>query len=324
MKPIAVFTGLLLAATAAYLALWLSGQIKGNFPLLLLLATVVTGLYWLAEKLYFLPRRRKQAQELVEQWQARRHALEAQGITPEEGDINQVATRAMRQPWWLDWTAGLFPVIAVVFVLRSFAYEPFRIPSGSMIPTLLVGDLILVDKFTYGLRMPVWNTKLTEGRAPERGEVMVFRYPPNPRMDYIKRVIGLPGDVVSYQNKRLSINGQAISTVPQPDYFDQDSMRHAKRWEETLGGRSYDVLTIPQMPAMVMAADNFPYRDHCEYSIEGVTCRVPEGHYFVMGDNRDNSLDSRVWGFVPEANVVGRAVVVWMNFSDLSRIGKIR
>lgn len=324
MKAIAVFTGALLAAVAVYLAMWLSGQVEGNFPLLLLLATVVTGAYWIAEKLYFLPRRKRTAQALAEQLEARQQSLQAQGLQADEVDVNTVVAKTMRQPWWLDWTAGLFPVIIVVFVLRSFVYEPFRIPSGSMIPTLLVGDLILVNKYDYGLRMPVFNTKLTEGEKPARGDVMVFRYPPDPKMDYIKRVIGLPGDTVSYQNKKLSINGQAINSVAQPDYDDKDSMRIAKQFEETIGGRSYNVLNIEQVPAMFTSGDKFAFKENCQYTIEGVTCKVPEGHYFVMGDNRDNSLDSRAWGFVPENNIVGKAVVVWMNLSDFGRIGKIK
>ncbi|WP_238945398.1 signal peptidase I [Allofranklinella schreckenbergeri] len=325
MKFIAVLTGVQLALVVGYIALWLMGRIEGNFPLLLLLATVVTGAYWIAEKIYFQPRRKRQADALVEQLAARQKALEAQGVAVEEIDIKSAARHVMRQPWWLDWTAGLFPVIAAVFVLRSFAYEPFRIPSGSMIPTLLVGDLILVDKFTYGLRMPVWNAKLTQGREPGRGEVMVFRYPPDPRKDYIKRVIGVPGDTVSYLNKKLTVNGQSVNTVPQPDYFDRDSMRHAKRWEETLGGRSYEVLNNPHVEPGLVPYESFKaFREDCDYSVEGVTCRVPKGHFFVMGDNRDNSADSRAWGFVPEENIVGRAVAVWMNLSDLGRIGKIQ
>ncbi|THU04075.1 signal peptidase I [Lampropedia puyangensis] len=324
MKAIAVVTGALLAAVVAYLALWLSGQVEGDFPLLLLVATMVTGIYWLAEKLYFLPKRKQAASQLAGQLRSRQHSLEAQGLQSDEVDVDTVVRQTLRQPWWLDWTAGLFPVIVVVFVLRSFAYEPFRIPSGSMIPTLLVGDLILVNKYTYGLRMPVFNTRLSQGQKPARGDVMVFRYPPNPKMDYIKRVIGLPGDIVSYQNKKLSINGQAINSVAQPDYFDKDSMREAKQFEETISGRSYNVLNIAQMPAMIMGGDAFPFRENCQYTIEGVTCKVPDGHYFVMGDNRDNSMDSRAWGFVPEDNIVGKAEVVWMNLSDFGRIGKIK
>jgi signal peptidase I len=225
------------------------------------------------------------------------------------------------QPWWLDWTAGLFPVIVVVFVLRSFLFEPFKIPSGSMIPTLLVGDLILVNKFTYGVRLPVINTKVTQGNAPQRGDVMVFRYPPKPSLDYIKRVVGVPGDTVAYLNKRLSINGQAVPTQALPEYFDEDAMRYFKQFEEKLGEKSHRLLNDDDRPAFVPGADQFEGRADCAYTIEGVTCKVPEGHYFMMGDNRDNSLDSRYWGFVPDKNIVGKAFFVWMNFGNLKRIG---
>jgi signal peptidase I len=225
------------------------------------------------------------------------------------------------QPWWLDWTAGLFPVIAAVFLLRSFLFEPFKIPSGSMIPTLLVGDLILVNKFHYGLRLPVLNTKLTEGTPVQRGDVMVFRYPPQPSLDYIKRVVGVPGDEVAYLNKRLTVNGKAIETQAVPEFFDEESMRYMRQFEEKLGSQPHRLLNDDDRPAYVMGAIQFPYHENCRYSVEGVVCKVPAGHYFMMGDNRDNSQDSRYWGFVPDANIVGRAVFVWMNFGNLKRIG---
>jgi signal peptidase I len=221
----------------------------------------------------------------------------------------------------LDWTAGLFPVIISVFFLRSFIVEPFKIPSGSMIPTLLVGDLILVNKFHYGLRLPVLNTKITEGEKPQRGDVMVFRYPPKPSLDYIKRVVGVPGDTVAYLNKRLTINGQAVPTDSVPEFFDEDAMRYFKQFEEKFGTQSHRVLNDEQRPAFVPGADKFPGSEGCDYTIEGVTCKVPEGHYFMMGDNRDNSMDSRYWGFVPEKNIVGKAFFVWMNFGNLKRVG---
>ena len=203
-----VLTAAILAAFGGYAAAWYMGLVEGNFALLLLLATVVTGIYWVAERFVFLPRRRRAADTLAVQAETRRGQLAAQGITQVDNvDIGQARQRLLMQPWWLDWTAGLFPVILAVFVLRSFIVEPFKIPSGSMIPTLLVGDLILVNKFTYGLRLPVLNTKITEGHAPQRGDVMVFRYPPKPSLDYIKRVVGVPGDEVAYINKRLTING---------------------------------------------------------------------------------------------------------------------
>ena len=172
-----------------------------------------------------------------------------------------------------------------------------------------------------GLRLPVINTKLTEGTAPQRGDVMVFRYPPKPSLDYIKRVVGVPGDEVSYLNKRLSINGVPVPIEPVADFFDEDSMRYVKQYEEKLGEKPHRLLIDDDRPAFIPGAEQFPNRDNCRYSVEGVVCTVPQGHYFMMGDNRDNSLDSRYWGFVPDKNIVGRAVFVWMNFSNLTRIG---
>ena len=314
-------TSLVLAAFAAYAGAWYLGKLEGNFALLLFLATVVTGLYWLAERFIFLPKRQRAAAELEANAVRRRAELEQMGVKQVDGDVSQAKSQLLQQPWWLDWTAGLFPVILVVFLLRSFLFEPFKIPSGSMIPTLLVGDLILVNKFHYGIRLPVANTKLTEGTPPQRGDVMVFRYPPKPSLDYIKRVVGLPGDEVAYLNKRLNINGKVIATNAVPEFFDEDSMRYIKQFEEKLGDRPHRLLNEDDRPAFIPGVEDFPYKDNCRYSVEGVVCKVPPGHYFMMGDNRDNSLDSRYWGFVPDKNIVGRAVFVWMNFSSLKRIG---
>ena len=314
-------TSLILAAFATYAGAWYVGKIEGNFALLLFMATVVTGVYWLAERIAFLPQRQRAAAELEANAARRRADLDKMGVSQVDGDVSQAKSRLLMQPWWLDWTAGLFPVILVVFLLRSFLFEPFKIPSGSMIPTLLVGDLILVNKFHYGLRLPVINTKLTQGNPPQRGDVMVFRYPPKPSLDYIKRVVGLPGDEVAYLNKRLSINGKAIPTNAVPEFFDEDSMRYIKQFEEKLGEKTHRLLNEDDRPAFVPGVEDFPYKDNCRYSVEGVVCKVPPGHYFMMGDNRDNSQDSRYWGFVPDRNIVGRAVFVWMNFGDLKRIG---
>ena len=321
MQLVQIFTSLLLAAFAGYIGAWYFGAIEGNFALLLFLATVVTGCYWLAERFYFLPRRRHAALAIEQAAQARRAELDRQGIARVDIDTGDAQQRVLAQPWWLDWTAGLFPVIAAVFLLRSFLFEPFKIPSGSMIPTLLVGDLILVNKFTYGIRLPVINTKITQGNAPQRGDVMVFRYPPQPTLDYIKRVVGVPGDEVAYINKRLTINGEPVPTDTLPDYFEEDATRYFKQFQEELGGHPHRLLNNDSVPAFVQGASNFAYRENCRYSVEGVVCKVPEGHYFMMGDNRDNSLDSRYWGFVPEANIVGKAFFVWMNFGNWKRIG---
>lgn len=321
MQYMQILTSLVLAAFVGYVGAWYTGIIEGNFALLLFLATVVTGAYWVAERLVFLPRRRLAAQAIEDAAVQRRAELDRMGIQKVDVDVEEAKGRILMQPWWLDWTAGLFPVIAVVFLLRSFLFEPFKIPSGSMVPTLLVGDLILVNKFTYGIRLPVIHTKLTEGTPPARGDVMVFRYPPQPSLDYIKRVVGLPGDEVAYLNKRLTVNGKPVPTTSVPDFFDEDAMRYFKQFEEQLDGQPHRLLNNADMPAFVQGASNFAHRENCRYSVEGIVCKVPEGHFFVMGDNRDNSLDSRYWGFVPEGNIVGKAFFVWMNFGNLRRIG---
>jgi signal peptidase I len=314
-------TSLVLAAFVAYAGAWFTGAVEGNFAFLLFMASAVTGVYWLAELFYFLPARQSAARQLQEADDKRRAELQSKGIARVDGDIAQATETILAQPWWLDWTAGLFPVIISVFFLRSFIVEPFKIPSGSMIPTLLVGDLILVNKFHYGLRLPVLNTKITEGEKPQRGDVMVFRYPPKPSLDYIKRVVGVPGDTVAYLNKRLTINGQAVPTESVPEFFDEDAMRYFKQYEEKLGSQTHRLLNDEQRPAFVPGVDKFPGYENCDYTVEGVTCKVPEGHYFMMGDNRDNSMDSRYWGFVPEKNIVGKAFFVWMNFGSLKRVG---
>lgn len=315
------FTAAVLGAFVAYGASWYFGLVDGNFALLLFLASVVTGVYWLAERFYFLPQRQRAVAALEAQDAKRREGLAQMGITQVDGDIQEAKIKLLMQPWWLDWTAGLFPVIIVVFLLRSFLFEPFKIPSGSMIPTLLVGDLILVNKFTYGVRLPVINLKITEGNKPQRGDVMVFRYPPKPSLDYIKRVVGVPGDTVAYLNKRLTINGKPVETNALPDFLDEDASQYFKQFEESLGEKPHRLLNDARRPAFIAGIEKFDGMENCSYTVEGVTCKVPEGQYFMMGDNRDNSLDSRYWGFVPDKNIVGKAFFVWMNFTNLKRIG---
>jgi len=315
-------TGLILAAFGGYAVAWYVGAVEGNFSVLTLLATVVTGLYWLAERLYFWPRRQRAAAQWLQAHESRQQTLATQGIQGDGAiDAEDTRQRLLQQPWWLDWTAGLFPVILAVFVLRSFLFEPFKIPSGSMIPTLRIGDLILVNKFHYGVRLPVIHTKILDNNSPERGDVMVFRYPPQPNLDYIKRVVAVPGDEVAYLGKQLSVNGQPVPRTPEADFYDKDTLSYSKQFREELGGKVYRTLNDDERPAFVPGASEFPFRDQCRYTVEGVTCKVPAGHYFMMGDNRDNSLDSRFWGFVPESHIVGKAFVVWMNFGDLGRIG---
>jgi signal peptidase I len=232
----------------------------------------------------------------------------------------------------VEYTGSFFPVILLVFCLRSFLYEPFKIPSSSMLPTLLVGDLILVNKYTYGIRLPIINKKIIEINHPQRGDVMVFKYPKDMTLDYIKRVIGVPGDKITYKNKRLTVNGQAVTYKELPDFLDEERLTYAQHFEENLTGVKHQILNDEHSPAYVQGSHEFPHSDLCVYDTEGFTCTVPEGNYFMMGDNRDNSADSRYWGFVPDENIVGRAFGIWMNqniitnfdFSKFKRIGSFQ
>ena len=317
-----VLTAVLYGALLFYGAGWWLGYWIGNFSLLLFVLTLATLAYWLAERFKFAPARLAAADALMTQDAQRRTELGKLGIKRVDGDVDAAREKLLMQPWWLDWTAGLFPVICAVFLLRSFLFEPFKIPSGSMIPTLLVGDLILVNKFQYGIRMPVTGTKLIANKDPQRGDVMVFHYPVDPRIDYIKRVVGVPGDAVVYTNQTLTINGQPVPVVAQGDFYDEDSLRYAPKFAETLGTAPHGILVDPKRASIYRPMESFVnFRDNCRYTAEGISCKVPAGHYFMMGDNRDNSQDSRFWGFVPDENIVGRAFLVWMNFGNLRRIG---
>jgi signal peptidase I len=190
-----------------------------------------------------------------------------------------------------------------------------------MLPTLLVGDFILVNKYTYGIRLPVIDKKVVEVGHPERGDVIVFRYPPNPSLDYIKRVIGVPGDKVVYRDKHLSINGKGIATR-QIDDFLNGGLTYTSRYIEQLGNVEHEILIEERSSAEARPIVRYPYLKNCQYNTDGVSCVVPPGHYFVMGDNRDNSQDSRFWGFVPDENIVGKAFFIWFNSSfDFKRLG---
>jgi signal peptidase I len=238
--------------------------------------------------------------------------------------IEQEKARLLKQPWWIEYSVSFFPVILIVFLLRSFLVEPFKIPSSSMVPTLLVGDFILVNKYTYGIRLPVLNKKLIAIGAPERGDVMVFRFPQDPSLDYIKRVVALPGDRVEYRNKRLVINGTPVPVRQVDDYLSRERMQFSRRFVERLDGAEHEILLEDDMAGAYAPAPAFPFAGNCNYNMSGLACTVPPGHYFVMGDNRDNSSDSRVWGFVPDENIVGRAFFIWLNLNELGRFGSFR
>jgi signal peptidase I len=227
-------------------------------------------------------------------------------------------------PLWLEYSASFFPVIVAVFILRSFLIEPFKIPSGSMIPTLQIGDFIVVNKYTYGIRLPVINKKVIDIGTPKRGDVVVFRYPKDESVDYIKRVIAIPGDEILYQDKKVTINGKPLSYTGGSSYLDPESMRYASLYNESypadLGGNQHQILNDPDR-STIYQSERFPGAEFCQYQGTAMSCKVPPGHYFVMGDNRDNSLDSRFWGFVPDQNLVGRAFFIWLNMGSLGRIG---
>jgi len=233
-----------------------------------------------------------------------------------------------KMPWWIEYPVSFFPVILIVFLLRSFLVEPFKIPSGSMLPTLLVGDFILVNKYTYGIRLPVVNVKLMDVSEPKRGDVMVFRYPEDTSLDYIKRIVGVPGDVVAYKGKQLYVNEQPVPATPDGSYSYVDAgsglnFVAAQRLSEKLDAHPHSILVETDAPSLQLSGvRQFPLRENCVYNDQGFSCKVPPGHYFMMGDNRDRSSDSRYWGFVPDRNIVGKAFMIWWNFDEFKRIGK--
>ncbi len=263
-----------------------------DFAVLLLGLTVLFGLVWLFDRLFFCRRRKRRAEE--------------QGKKPHD-------------PWPVDWARSLFPVVLVVLLLRSFVAEPFRIPSGSMMPTLNVGDFILVNKFAYGLRLPVFHNKIVDLGEPERGDIVVFRPPWQPDQDWIKRVVGVPGDRVVVQGEKVWVNGKRVATdVIGPYQGDADEkeqgyvMRHGGVvMHEHLGGIDHKIIEMPS----INVAPGVPSSINPEI--------VPPNCYFVMGDNRDNSEDSRYEGCVPEKNMVGKAFFIWFSLSSFSRIGTI-
>jgi signal peptidase I len=261
-----------------------------NFALILFILLLITGTVTLADKLIFSKKRPAGATE----------------------------------PWWIEYPKSFFPVILIVFLLRSFLVEPFKIPSSSMRPTLEVGDFILVNKFTYGIRLPIVEKKIIEINQPQRGDVLVFRYPLEPTLDYIKRVVGVPGDEVTYRDKKLTINGQPAPQQPDGTYSYLEgtlAFVTTQRIGESFGDKSHTIATLPDAPPVsVGRVRSFPGRENCVYNESGFTCRVPSGQYFMMGDNRDNSEDSRYWGFVPDDHIRGKAFFIWWNWDDVSSL----
>jgi signal peptidase I len=267
-----------------------------DFPSFLVAATALTGGIWLVDALAFAPKRRRLAEQAA-----------GAGASNAQGGASAPAAVGYKEPVLVEYARSFFPVILIVLLLRSFVVEPFRIPSGSMMPTLLVGDFILVNKFAYGLRWPVLNTKFWQNDEPKRGDVVVFRFPSDETTDYIKRVVGIPGDEVYYRDKTVYINGEPMGQIPLGTYTGEGSgigLTGAREGLETLDGVEHEILVNPRAPDFPMG---------CNILLRGPVT-VPEDSYFVMGDNRDNSNDSRCWGFVPEQNLVGKAFMIWMHW----------
>jgi len=269
-----------------------------TFSLILVIVTLVTGVVWALEKWVWAKKRQEK--------QGQTEAQTVQGL-----DV-PIHAQAVAQPWWVENSVSIFPVIAFVLVLRSFVYEPFQIPSGSMMPTLLVGDFILVEKYAYGLKDPVWRTQLVETGKPERGDIVVFKYPPQPNIDYIKRVVGMPGDTVRYNaRKELCVQSPGEQTCELVAMTNVEESPFVQggipliQMDEQLGEQKHQILVHP------LARDQ---RERYQPRSGVGEWVVPKGQYFVMGDNRDNSADSRYWGFVPEGNLVGKAVGIWISF----------
>jgi signal peptidase I len=327
-QVMAFFAGTAYTFLVCYLIGWWLNLWTGDLNIVMFFMMLITAIYWAAERWYFLPQRKTSAKAIEQQIQDQQEKNQQFGITSnttlnDPTIVNERVQTTLTQPWWLEWTAGLFPVIFLVFFLRSFVYEPFKIPSGSMYPTLEVGDFILVDKFHYGIRLPIINKKIIDNKPVQRGDALVFIYPLDGKTNYVKRVIGMPGDEVAYLNKKLTINGKPVVTEKMPDYYNDDSLRYSQQFREHLGERAHRVLNDKIIPPYVRNSTSNNANGHCRYSSEGIVCKIPAGHYFVMGDNRDNSQDSRYFGFVPEKNIVGKPVFVWMHLGKLSRIGAL-
>ena len=296
-----------------------------NFALILFLLTAVTGFAWLLDRLVLERQRRQRARAALADLD--RKYRETQQVN--EGAVlaqrAEAETAALREPPWIEYSKAFFPVLLIVFLLRSFLAEPFKIPSSSMRPTLEVGDFILVNKFVYGIRLPIIEKKLIPLSDPQRGDVVVFRYPVNPSQDFIKRVIGVGGDVVEYRDKRLTVNGQPWPQQPDGSYSYLEGLRFdtlTRQFERTdppAGASEHTIGINPQAPPVYpLNVRNFPGRENCDYNERGFTCRVPAGHYLMMGDNRDNSDDSRYWGFVPDDHIRGKAFFIWFNWDDIA------
>jgi signal peptidase I len=298
VKKDALGTVVLVAIVAICLYVWYK---TSDFALALVLITAAFFVIWVVDRVAFARRRREQAA--------------AEGQKPHE-------------PMLVDYARSFFPVILAVLLFRTFLLEPFRIPSGSMMPTLLVGDFVLVNKFAYGLRLPVSNTKILDTGEPKRGDIAVFRYPENPKEDYIKRIIGVPGDTIKVVGEEVFVDGKRVPQTLVGEYHGTDkislqmeenpNMSPVQLYSEDLEGIRHSTLHFRYTETYncIGAGGMLTPDGGCEW-------KVPQGAYFAMGDNRDDSADSRFWGFVPEKNLAGKAFFIWFSLADWHRIGTV-
>jgi signal peptidase I len=295
-----------------------------NFELILLILLLITGIIWFFDLIVLSRNRCLKLEKSILEFDLNSQKNYVNNLDEINVGREKLIFELNKAPAWIEYSGSFFPVILLVFVMRSFLFEPFKIPSESMLPTLFSGDYILVNKFTYGVRLPLLGYKVIEINNPKRGDVMVFKFPLNRKQNYIKRVVGVPGDKIVYHSKKLTINGELLNYRKQTDFLHDNSVvEYSLQYEEKLAEVTHQILNDESKPSYVDVLEKpiFPLSEQCEYDDQGFSCVVPKGHYFMMGDNRDNSLDSRYWGFVPENNIVGKAFFIWMNFNKLNRIG---
>lgn len=238
--------------------------------------------------------------------------------------LHKDSAGTIEKPWWLSWSSDIFPIVVVLFLVRGFIAEPFKIPTGSMIPTIMVGDISIINKFYYDVKIPIIEKSIYSNHEVKHGDIVVFRFPPNPSVYYIKRFVGLPGDVMNYNfdTKTLLINNQVISKHFEKSIISEGTPHNL--YEENLFGVKHALLEDPEVKGLVVPEKVNVNTKACRYTLSDLTCTIPKDYYFAMGDNRDNSLDSRYWGFVPKDNVVGKASIIAFSTSGFSHFGTMK